>query len=267
MLSFAPSANGVFDYGSVTVGQTLSQTFTLTNSGGAASGTLTLELSGSTAFTLATDSCTGRSIGPGKSCRIAVQYGPTAAGQLSATLAGSGEQPVVSASLTLIGTGARAGHVYWANTGTNAIGRADLDGNPASVNQSFIGGGSNVAGIAVDSSHIYWANRLANTIGRADLDGNPASVDQSFISGASSPVGVAVDSGHIYWTECRFRQNRSRRSGWEPGEREPGLHCRTVLPPQSGRRLGPHLLGERLPWDDRKGGSGWEPGLRERDLH
>ena len=42
-----------------------------------------------------------------------------------------------------------AGHVYWANNGTNTIGRANLDGTDA--NQSFIvlGEASDPFGVAV----------------------------------------------------------------------------------------------------------------------
>ncbi len=67
------------------------------------------------------------------------------------------------------GVAVDAHFVYWANLGTNTIGRANLDGS--SPNPSFITGASNPSGVAVDSGHIYWANNGANTIGRASLDG------------------------------------------------------------------------------------------------
>src|SRR5436189_3932695 len=44
--------------------------------------------------------------------------------------------------------------IYWTNTETNMIGRANLNGQ--NVNQSFINTASGF-GVAVDSSHIYWA--------------------------------------------------------------------------------------------------------------
>jgi hypothetical protein len=37
-IAWSPSTNGTFDYGMVNVGQTVSQEFTLTNSGGSATG-------------------------------------------------------------------------------------------------------------------------------------------------------------------------------------------------------------------------------------
>jgi hypothetical protein len=85
-------------------------------------------------------------------------------------------------------------HVYWTNGGTNAIGRANLDGT--GVNQTFITGAANPQGVAVDSAHVYWANGSSGTIGRADIGGSGA--NQSFIS-AGNPLGVAVDSAHVWW--------------------------------------------------------------------
>src|SRR6516162_8749290 len=55
-----------FDYGTLDAGAgaTQPETFTLTNSGGSASGTLAVTLSGPAVFTVTADSCTGRSLGP-----------------------------------------------------------------------------------------------------------------------------------------------------------------------------------------------------------
>ncbi len=86
--------------------------------------------------------------------------------------------------------------IYWANGGTNAIGRADLGGGH--VDQGFIRDTRVPCEVAVDDSHIYWNNRSGASIGRADLDGSQ--VDNGFISfefGAG--CGVAVDSAHVYW--------------------------------------------------------------------
>ena len=59
-----------------------------------------------------------------------------------------------------------ANYIYWANAGTNAIARADL--NATTVNLSFIPGASSPQGVAVDANYIYWANQGTDTIGRAD---------------------------------------------------------------------------------------------------
>lgn len=58
-LAFTPP----YDYGLVTVGQTASQTFTLANSGGSASGAITATLTASAEFTKTADTCTGTSLG------------------------------------------------------------------------------------------------------------------------------------------------------------------------------------------------------------
>ena len=89
-------------------------------------------------------------------------------------------------------------HVYWANYGTDTIGRAKLNGTGAE--QSFITGASHPWGVAVDGVHVYWANLLTNTIGRAGLDGTGA--EQTFITGAGEPVGSAVaPSPHVVGIE------------------------------------------------------------------
>ena len=73
-----------------------------------------------------------------------------------------------------VGLAVDGAHIYWANGGTRAIGRANLDGS--GVNPSFItsAGGS---GMAVNSAHIYWTS--GDSIGRANLDGS--GVNPSFI--------------------------------------------------------------------------------------
>src|SRR5205823_1785258 len=201
VIAWSPTTSpGTFDFGAVKVGDTPSQTFTLTNSGGSAPGALTITFSGSAAFSITSDACTGTSLGPRKSCAVTVEYAPTAAGASdTATLTATGKKPSGrSASITLTGSGAVPPvHIYWTNANIGTIGRADLDGNNA--NQSVITTASaHPGGVAVDGSHIYWTRANFGTIGRADLDGN--NVNQSFITGAPNPGGVAVDGSHIYWT-------------------------------------------------------------------
>ena len=195
MLSWTPETNGVYDYGTVPVGQTVSQVFTLTNNGGSASAALTISISGSPMFTVTSDACSATSLGPGKSCGVVVQFDATSSGQLTATLTANGRKELATASITLIGTGAASRHVYWTNsTYPGSIGRADFDGQ--NVNQGFITGTASPFGMAVDGSHVYWANFYGG-IGRADLDGQ--NVNQSFITGYANPAGVAIDGSHIYW--------------------------------------------------------------------
>src|SRR5206468_10309140 len=101
-IDWSPTTNiGTYDYGAVTPGQTASQTFTLTNSGGSATAMLTVVLSPLAAFSMTSDACTGTSLGPNKSCAVVVQYAPSTAGQSdSATLSASGKKVDASATIT-----------------------------------------------------------------------------------------------------------------------------------------------------------------------
>lgn len=97
-LSFTPSS---WTAGPIDSGTTTTQTFTLTNTGGKASGGLTVTLPGSAAFTTTADTCTGRSLGPGKSCSITVQYAPASnAENDTATLTATGAQASATAPLS-----------------------------------------------------------------------------------------------------------------------------------------------------------------------
>ena len=60
VLAFTPSP---FDYGRVTPGQSAAQRFTLTNTGGKATGKLEVTLSGAAAFTIGGDRCSGTGCG------------------------------------------------------------------------------------------------------------------------------------------------------------------------------------------------------------
>jgi sugar lactone lactonase YvrE len=128
-----------------------------------------------------------------------------------------------------IGVAVDAAHVYWADPTTNAIGRADLNGE--NVDPSFISPGqtkckieveegvfetkeeaSHPRYVAVDSGHVYWTNTGCSnefgaiegtgTIGRADINGTEASVKPEFITGASNPQGIAVNAMHVYWANA-----------------------------------------------------------------
>jgi hypothetical protein len=141
------------------------------------------------------------------------------------------EKPDFIPTQRAIGVATDASHIYWVDPQLGTIGRADLDGNQASVQQAFISPGttqckievkegvfetkeeaSHPRYIAVDSGHLYWTNTGCSdesgaldgtgTIGRADIEGTPASIEPEFITGASNPQGVAVSSEYIYWANA-----------------------------------------------------------------
>jgi Abnormal spindle-like microcephaly-assoc'd, ASPM-SPD-2-Hydin len=143
VLAFSPAP---FDYGQVTVGQTPSQVFTLANTGGWASSALTVTVPGSAAFTVTADTCSGTSLGPGKSCTVTVRFAPTAAGAAGATLTAAGNKQAATATDALTGTGAPAGHLYWANFSGGTIVEANLDGTDP---QTIATGQNTPYGVAV----------------------------------------------------------------------------------------------------------------------
>jgi hypothetical protein len=103
-LAFTPPS---WDYGGV--GQTSSQEFTLTNSGGSSSAALTVSLIGSPAFTISNDACTGTALGPRKSCSVTVAYTPASlCARDSATLTATGKKEGATASAALTGAGTGA---------------------------------------------------------------------------------------------------------------------------------------------------------------
>lgn len=100
-LSWLPTTSaGVYDYG--TVAAATDATFTLMNSGGTATGALTVTLSpaASSSFAKTVDNCTATSLGPNKSCVIAVRYSGSDASD-SVTLAAAAKKLSASASITL----------------------------------------------------------------------------------------------------------------------------------------------------------------------
>ena len=91
--------------------------------------------------------------------------------------------------------------IYWANQGSDSIGRANLDGEDAVG--SFISGATDPGGVAIDGNFVYWSHEgdaaATGMIGRATH--NLADVDQDFIVTDGSPGGIGVDAGAIYWTQ------------------------------------------------------------------
>jgi len=105
VLSWSPTTPpSTYNFGTLSAGQTVSQAFTLTNSGSGSTSALAVTLKGSPAFTRTKDACTGVKLAPKKSCSVTVAYAPTTSGQTdSVTLTATSSKPAVTASLTLLG--------------------------------------------------------------------------------------------------------------------------------------------------------------------
>ena len=147
-LSFSPAP---YDYGSVPPGQPATQTFTLTNSGHAATGPLTVTLTGPAAFVVTANACPATSLGPGQTCTISVRFTPVAGGAMTATLTAASTNPDAIATDALSGVVAPA--IYWANAsdhspGAGAIWTANLDGTSP---HAIATGQDDPAGVAVDA--------------------------------------------------------------------------------------------------------------------
>jgi hypothetical protein len=192
-LAFTPAP---FGFGPVSTSQTASQTFTLTNSGGTATGPLTSAVTGAPAFTITGGTCAGTSLAPGRACTVTVQFAPGSVASFTGTLTAASTSPAVSATDTLTGSGVPRRFLYWTNNApvsggpVGSVNQADLDGTHAT---RLAAGQDTPTGIAVDGSHLYWATNDA--IREATLDG-------TFVRSIPAPGanGVAVNAQHLFWT-------------------------------------------------------------------
>ena len=189
VLAFSPAP---YNYGQVAAGQAASQTFTLANTGGQATGRLRVTLTGAAAFTLTGETC--HSLGPGKRCTVTVRFAPAGAGTVTATLTAAGISKRAAATGALTGAGAVGApppsHLYWA--AGDSIWEANLDGSSA---QAIVTGQISPFGVAVGSL-LYWTDAGNGTINGANLDGsNPGAL----VTGQHNPNGVAVGASHLYW--------------------------------------------------------------------
>jgi virginiamycin B lyase len=154
-----------------------------------------------------------------------------------------GALAAVCALSLALASGAQA-YIYWVNSATGSIGRANLDGTD--VNQNFITGlaGPSVGGVAVDpgrydyygnlvptDTHIYWTNGYG--IGRANPDGSEVNVN--FIDGLDQqPIDVAI-----------YNRELDSPSGW-PVCFQDNLVW-TEAPWQGTTRTGPLISSAQLP--------------------
>ena len=91
-LTFDPAT---FNFG------TSPKAFTITNRGDTATGAIVVSRSGASNYTLGPDGCTGKSLGPGKSCSVTVSFTPPApCGIVTATLTATAPKLSASAALT-----------------------------------------------------------------------------------------------------------------------------------------------------------------------
>jgi hypothetical protein len=258
-LAFSPAP---YNYGQVPAGKTASRTFTLANTGGAATGKLRVQLTGPAAFTITGDTCR-HTLKPGKTCTVTVRFAPTSTASLTATLSAAGKKHGAAATDALTGSGgglgqSLGGHVYWAVSG--AINQANLDGtNP----QAAVPGRNSPVGVAVDPSHVYWTDTLTSSNGtlgavyEANLDGTaPLIID----IGSYSPGGIAVGAGHIYWADTGVAG--APGAIWEANLN--GTHPEVIVPGQESP-LGVAVGAGHLYWANNLNGTVNEANLDGTD--
>ncbi len=134
------------DFGGIVVGQSsTTRTFTVTNTGGAATGALSVSLGGTSAsqFVVQTDTCTGQSLAPspGGMCTVSYQLRPSSAGGKTASLIVA-SNPGGTATASLVGSGLAAA-VLSANATTAALGLVDV----GAIGGSFTWTVTNVGGV------------------------------------------------------------------------------------------------------------------------
>jgi DNA-binding beta-propeller fold protein YncE len=92
--------------------------------------------------------------------------------------------------------------MYWTDSQSDSIYRADLDGSDLETLLTLPGNPS-PRGLAVDqiNDKIYFANQGAGAVQRSNLDGT-AIEDVFTVDGWNGPDGIALDipSGQVYWT-------------------------------------------------------------------
>ena len=93
------------------------------------------------------------------------------------------------------------GRIYWTDSGSNKIQRANLDGSRLETLVSI--GLHSPEGLAldVDGGKVYWSDYGTNKIQRANLDGSQ--VEDLITTGLRIPGELALDvgAGKIYWTD------------------------------------------------------------------
>jgi hypothetical protein len=110
-----------------------------------------------------------------------------------------------------------SGSIYWTNSQTGSIGRANTDGSDA--DQAFItdpGTASSPASIAVYPTTVFWSNLNSppskpGTIADAELDGS--AVHDGLVASANPQLGLATDGQYLYWTTSGSTIARSAING------------------------------------------------------
>ncbi len=205
-LRWSPATSGTFDYGVVTVGSSKSQTFTLKNSGGAATSALKITLTGSAAFSIARggDGCTGIRLRPKKTCLVTVVYQPASAGQAgTATLTAASRKPAATARLTLQGTAMAATACAVPASGQvplNVAFAGTATGGTPPYTYSWDFGDGSAASTAQNPGHAYTAAGAYTATLTVTDSSSPAVTATSSVTITASAVSAA--GSHLAAAAC-----------------------------------------------------------------
>jgi hypothetical protein len=188
-----------FDFGAVDDGSSVSRWFRLRSSSLTKSGDLGITVTGSPAFSIASDKCTFKSIGRGLSCWVAVAYAPLG-GTTSAraNLWAGGDYATANLRLSGSNAGGPSGHVYFAGIGYNqAVQAVPRGGGSATTIASdndypYV---NDPVSLAADGRYVYWVNG-DGTVNKVPLAGGKVT---TLASGQDQPSAVAVDGTNVYW--------------------------------------------------------------------
>lgn len=92
--------------------------------------------------------------------------------------------------------------LYWPDSVTDKIQRANLDGSNIEDLISTGLGDPNVIALDISGGKMYWTDWIMNKIQRANLDGSNV---EDLVTGLGDPRGIALDisGGKMYWTDTR----------------------------------------------------------------
>ncbi len=140
-------------------------------------------------------------------------------------------------------TGGSTPKMYWPDSVTDKIQRANLDGS--NVEDLVTTGLSDPDGIAMDAAggKIYWTDTLTDKIQRANLDGS--NIEDLITEGLGDPNIIALDisGGKMYWTD--WIMNKIQRANLDGSNIEDLV---TELGDPRGLAL--DVVGGKIYWTD-----------------
>ncbi len=209
-LSWSPLTSAhAYRYRVINPGETASQVFTLTNTGGPTSTPVEVALTGSAAFTMTADSCSGQRLGTGASCTVTVQYSPASYGEIDDALLTATRNTAVT-RLNLYGKGIKD---------ATGITTSPSEGGPLGstvTDTAMLSRGSSPTGTVTFS--------LYGPSAAADCSGTAVDTEQVTVSGDGSyttPTGaVPAQTGTYWWTASYSGDTQNKSAATKCGSEQ-----------------------------------------------